>query len=818
MKDSPSSEYAHSSDAKSKLSKEKTEPPTSSSPPMPVQYRIPVYISNLPSDTDDDYQLASDIRKRVEKVLKIQAGGIKCYSKLGVGVMYVSNDEIKEHLINDIEDLTLYLKEEKNTISFVERLELVSYIVLDISREKTDPVLPTADEISRRWVDLYKGEKPLDCSQLNIQFPNIYRLVSTSLDQLVSNFDHQDFKIKTYFAHIYFCADCSFLEDLPRSTTYDQLQSAIANALKQPHIASSSLHIQFNKQVGNACIIAADTARKWSTMSYLYVGDKPISKTQTLTCRLVVHPIPPTILPNTIISHSGFAGKAKIYKQSGESLILEITDKNVFDECIKLGALRLPNKQMLSMDVYSALTNPEGSEIDADTWYDTEMLKYKPDIMQFVANPDHDIFRYKWNAKIWIEQFEKATPHKSSIDFPKDPREQRGTAIDQLRHQLQMTVMLNTLASIRKKSYFIKDREIKLNLSNNVKTIVYNHQSKLEKGGKMPIKAPPFSKTTVRVVKDDCVVAYEQLVKSGYRPLLLNMASATRPGGGYRKGGGAQKGNLFRRSDYFRSLDVGLDDFLSRRTDRFFCTSDGRLEPLPEPHKMYPMEEYAAIYTSGLTFFRQSQDVGYAYLDKPLENVCAIAMAAYRDPKLDGKYLSSKYAVGTRKKIENVFSIAYHHKHDSLVLSAFGCGAFHNPPSHVAKLFASVIDQYAGFFETIVFAIVDNYSASQRLNPEDNYKPFVDVFDGKPAIPLIPMNKPNTMFGPYRICSDGLTVNDISICDSTPCYYGAKCSDIYNVSHTRQYSHPPLCTYAAIKGKCDFASDNVHMASFIHRS
>ncbi|CAF1539704.1 unnamed protein product, partial [Rotaria sordida] len=30
------------------------------------------------------------------------------------------------------------------------------------------------------------------------------------------------------------------------------------------------------------------------------------------------------------------------------------------------------------------------------------------------------------------------------------------------------------------------------------------------------------------------------------------MASATRPGGGYRKGDGAQEENLFRRSDYYQ--------------------------------------------------------------------------------------------------------------------------------------------------------------------------------------------------------------------------------------------------------------------------
>ena len=45
------------------------------------------------------------------------------------------------------------------------------------------------------------------------------------------------------------------------------------------------------------------------------------------------------------------------------------------------------------MEVSDALKHPEESEIDADTWYETEMSKYAPDIMQFVANPEHEIFR-----------------------------------------------------------------------------------------------------------------------------------------------------------------------------------------------------------------------------------------------------------------------------------------------------------------------------------------------------------------------------------------------------------------------------------------
>ncbi|CAF3876655.1 unnamed protein product [Rotaria sp. Silwood1] len=687
-----------------------------------------------------------------------------------------------------------------------------------MKKEEKDLVLPTVEEISRRWMELHKGEKPLVCDQLNIQFPNIYRIVSASLDELLNKIDHKDFNIKNQFGRIFLCADCSFFEDLTRSITQEQLQAAIINASKLSHISSSSLYIQINKQTRNACILATDTARKWSQISYIFLDGKPISKKNNLTCHLLIHPVPQTFSIQTIINHQKLAGKIINHKHSGENLILEILDKNIFDDCIKHGALRIGDKSLFYMEAYITSKNPEESEIDADTWYETEMPKYKPDIMQFIVNPEHVIFRYKWNSKIWLDQWQHTTSPKHHANNIKGRGSEKGTTIDQLRHQLQVTVMLNTLGIVRQKRYLIGDREIKLNLNNKIKTIVYNHQSKLEKSRKIPLVTTPYPKTTIYVVNEDCMAVYEKLIKKGKRPLLLNMASGTSPGGGFRKGDGAQEENLFRRSDYFRSLDIGLDDFLPEQSVRFYCSSNGQLESLSDLKTMYPMDEYGAIYTSGLTFFRHSQDTGYDYMEKPLENVCAIAMAAYRDPKLEGNVLASKYAVGTRKKIENIFAIAYYHKHDSLVLSAFGCGAFHNPPTHITKLFSSVIDQYAGFFESIIFAIVDDHNARQRLNPEGNFKPFVAILDEKTAKPMMPMNKANIMFGPYRLFTDALTVADVCIFDLTPCKFGAKCSDIYNTNHIRQFSHPPFCTNAAITGKCDLTTDTVHMISFLHRN
>ncbi|CAF1531382.1 unnamed protein product [Adineta ricciae] len=193
-------------------------------------------------------------------------------------------------------------------------------------------------------------------------------------------------------------------------------------------------------------------------------------------------------------------------------------------------------------------------------------------------------------------------------------------------------------------------------------------------------------------------------------------------------------------------------------------------------------------------------------------------MAAYSGPRLNGNMLASKFAVGTRKKIENIFAVAFQHKHDSLVLSALGCGAFKNPPGHVAELFRSVIEQYAGFFRRITFAILDDHNSGRFFNPEGNFQPFVTLLDGVVITPLSPMNTPLTIFGPYRLLSDGLTTSDVCICNKLLCTFGATCFELSDRTHAKEYSHPPRCPYVATKGKCDFTDNIVHMHSFVHRT
>ena len=67
----------------------------------------------------------------------------------------------------------------------------------------------------------------------------------------------------------------------------------------------------------------------------------------------------------------------------------------------------------------------------------------------------------------------------------------------------------------------------------------------------------------------------------------------------------------------------------------------------------------------------------------------------------------------TKNKIRTVFRIGLTYGHDSLVLGAFGCGAFKNPPAEVAKLFHKIIEEpeFKNKYRLITFSIIEDHNS-----------------------------------------------------------------------------------------------------------
>ena len=62
---------------------------------------------------------------------------------------------------------------------------------------------------------------------------------------------------------------------------------------------------------------------------------------------------------------------------------------------------------------------------------------------------------------------------------------------------------------------------------------------------------------------------------------------------------------------------------------------------------------------------------------------------------------------------------------DVAILSAFGCGAYGNPPQEVAALFAEALA--ATRLYEVTFAIRDDHNSGRAHNPEGNVLPFQEA-------------------------------------------------------------------------------------------
>ena len=76
------------------------------------------------------------------------------------------------------------------------------------------------------------------------------------------------------------------------------------------------------------------------------------------------------------------------------------------------------------------------------------------------------------------------------------------------------------------------------------------------------------------------------------------------------------------------------------------------------------------------------------------------------------------------KRMRRVLEIAWRKGNEVVILGAFGCGAFRNPPAVVAQAMKTVVQEYRKNFETIEFAV---YCRTQY---DTNYRVFQQLLGG----------------------------------------------------------------------------------------
>ena len=306
-----------------------------------------------------------------------------------------------------------------------------------------------------------------------------------------------------------------------------------------------------------------------------------------------------------------------------------------------------------------------------------------------------------WDAKGWLDEFE------ASKQIPGGTRPVRAKVF-QSTLQIVVNGRYRTTSGVK----------IELDKFYNDKALQDNVFCEREISLKDPQK---IFVTNIQVVNQDCLAYAKSLLDqdSADDLCVLNMASAKNPGGGVYGGAGAQEEYLFRCSDYYRFLFQYADPA------SFDCE---KVYGIPHnPRHSYPLKRnFGGFYSHGVTIFRNTEANGYALLETPWKvNFVAVAANNIRRYMNGRTTIPDKFIPSTLSLIRTILRIAYNNGQRRLVLGAFGCGAFANPPGHMAQLFKQVFEEpeFQGLFREIHFAIIEDHNSHGR-----NVNAFKEVF------------------------------------------------------------------------------------------
>jgi len=197
--------------------------------------------------------------------------------------------------------------------------------------------------------------------------------------------------------------------------------------------------------------------------------------------------------------------------------------------------------------------------------------------------------------------------------------------------------------------------------------------------------------TEITLVDGDTLTVAQTLQK----PCVLNFASHKNPGGGYKAVRNlkmpikTQEEDLFRRSNLPELMD----------------TKDVR-------KNYYPLKGVQGIYTTGIVV---NKDTHLELID-PFE-ITMITVPAVVGPKPEDAPLVSQ-------KVKRIYEIAAENGEQTLILGAWGCGAFRNEPETIASLFMEHLESsFLKVFTKLVFAIPNKNHI--------NYKVFEETITSK---------------------------------------------------------------------------------------
>lgn len=200
-----------------------------------------------------------------------------------------------------------------------------------------------------------------------------------------------------------------------------------------------------------------------------------------------------------------------------------------------------------------------------------------------------------------------------------------------------------------------------------------------------PVLSPVNSilhRIPITVVAKDILEVALELKNDGFNCCVVNVANASMPGDGVEMGCEGLEEDLCRRSNLIDSLR---------------CLYD---------HGHYPLPRGGSAYSPSVCFFRSSESSGFRWWGPHCFGVVsapAIDLPEYTDENMVPRGLQEQIGA----TIFAVLATAQQNTHNALAMPAFGCGAPHNPPKLIARLFHQffLTPRFQRCFKRVIFAI-----------------------------------------------------------------------------------------------------------------
>lgn len=267
--------------------------------------------------------------------------------------------------------------------------------------------------------------------------------------------------------------------------------------------------------------------------------------------------------------------------------------------------------------------------------------------------------------------------------------------------------ILKTLQITREGYYTIEDRRIDLPHGTQHRVVLYTP----EDVQRCVAEAARLNQTTTRPM---CAYEVNDMDTFGCaqqrgvdKCLVLNFADAFMPGGGFLSGLSAQEEILCRQSTLYASLVLPE----ARPLYEFNCQ-----------HRLPEGSDYLLVSPDVDVFC----DVQGEVLPRPY----SVDVITYAAPNLydEAEMLNEQQVEDTFiRLIHNLVGVAATRQYNSLVLGAWGCGAFGNDAKKVAGYFAKVLQEegYGRLFDKVLFAVYINPRAQKRYNYQCFYNRFM---------------------------------------------------------------------------------------------